>query len=209
MKLLSIQVGRPQYITTKGRSWFSGYIKEEVPGPVFVGRTNLDGDGQADLRHHGGPDRAVLAYSAEHYPRWAAELAPVVLPHGGLGENLTISGQDESTVCVGDIYAVGPEVVLQVSQPRMPCANIARRWEVDDLTERVLRSGRSGWYLRVIKEGEVAPGMEVRLLERPHPEWPVEQAFAAIRDRHQDREPARRLAACPALSADLVPKLNP
>lgn len=209
MKLLSIQVGRPQYITTRGRSWFSGYIKEGVPGPVFVGRENLDGDGQADRRHHGGPDRAVLAYSAEHYPRWAAELAPLLLPHGGLGENLTIAGQDERTVCVGDTYAMGPEVVLQVSQPRMPCANIARRWGVDDLTERVLATSRSGWYLRVIREGEVSPGMEVRLVERLYPEWPVDRAFAAIRDRHQDREAARRLAACPALSADLVPKLNP
>lgn len=204
--LLSIQVGRPRHQMRDGKSWYSGYVKEPVFDPVWVGRTNLEGDGQA-MAHHGGPDKAVLAYCAGHYPLWRADLAPLSLPHGAFGENLTVAGLNEETVCVGDIYQIG-EARLQVSQPRQPCASISTCWEISDLADRVLTTGRTGWYLRVLAEGWIESGQEALLLERSFPQWTVTRAAAAMRGRKTDRETALYLAACPALSADWQARLR-
>ncbi len=94
---------------------------------------------------------------------------------GGFGENLTIAGQTEATVCIGDRYAIG-NVVLEVSQPRQPCWKLARRWRISDLPKRVIRTSRTGWYLRVIQPGTIAAADEIQLLSRPHPEWTLVRA---------------------------------
>ncbi len=204
--LLSIQVSLPRHFGVEGapdpmdRPWTTGFFKEPVEGPVWLGRTNLVGDGQADRKNHGGPDKAVLAYSAEHYPIWRVELNRPDLPYGAFGENFTIAGLTEETVCIGDVYAIG-EARVQVSQPRQPCWKIARRWRIKDLTARVRETGRTGWYLRVLEEGYVEAGMPVELLERPFPQWTVARATEIMHRRNEDREAAMALAACPALSA--------
>lgn len=210
-RLLSIQTGQPREHGTPGaaraleRPWTTAFFKEPIDGPVWLGRTNLAGDGQADLRHHGGEHKAVLAYAAAHYPGWRAELY-LELPHGAFGENFTVAGMDEATVCLGDVCEVGGAMV-QVSQPRLPCWKIARRWQVKDLSARVQRSGRTGWYLRVLREGEVAAGDEVRLVERPHPEWTIARANAALHTRSAVEAEVRALAACPALAPSLAAAL--
>jgi MOSC domain-containing protein YiiM len=145
--------------------WTSAFAKEPVRGAVWVGRLGLEGDQHADSRVHGGPDKAVLAYSADHYPAWRAELAPLALAFGAFAENLTIAGADEATVRLGDVLDIG-EARLQVTKPRGPCWKIARRWGRPDLTARVARLGWTGWYLRVLVEGHVESGDEVRLVER-------------------------------------------
>jgi MOSC domain-containing protein YiiM len=203
--LLSIQVGQPREYGTEGaadpmdRPWETSFFKAPVEGPVWVGKTNVRGDAQADLRVHGGPDKAVMAYAAAHYPLWREELG-VEMPFGGFGENFTVAGQDESSVCIGDVYAVGG-ARLQVSQPRGPCWKIARRWRIRDLSARVQATGRTGWYLRVLEEGEVEAGMPIRLVERPHSGWTVARANHALYDRPFDRVAMLKLAACPALAS--------
>ena len=200
--LVSIQVGQPRLIdgaVPTDRPWRSGYIKEPVGGPVWLGRTNLVGDGQGNRKVHGGPEMAALAYAADHYPRWRAELDRPDFPHGAFAENFTIAGLDERAVCVGDVYAIGAARV-QVSQPRRPCASISHRWGIEHLTIRVLETGRTGWYLRVLEPGNVAPGVPVVLLDRPAPEWTIERAHAVMRHRHRDPDAAAALAACPVLS---------
>src|SRR5687768_13202254 len=115
-RIESIQVGRPRWHGTPGstdpldRPFATGFWKEAVPGPVAVRFTNLDGDGQADLVNHGGEDKAVLVYAAAHYPGWRAELGLAEMPHGGFGENLTVSGWTEADVCVGDVWRAGSAV---------------------------------------------------------------------------------------------------
>ena len=143
----------------------------------------------------------MLAYAAGHYPGWRSELY-LEIPYGAFGENFTIAGLDESSVCLGDVYAIG-RAVVQVSQPRIPCWKIARRWQVKDLSARVQRSGRTGWYLRVLQEGEVTAGDEVVLKERPHPEWTIVRANAALYTRPAVEAEVRALAMCPALAASL------
>lgn len=205
-QLLSIQVGRPAVHGTPdaadplNRPWHTGFYKSAVQGPVRVGRTNVEGDGQANLKVHGGPDKAVLSYAASHYPLWRAELGLPDLPFGAFAENFTILGLDEQEVCLGDVYAIGPSVRVQVSQPRRPCANISHRWRIKELTERVDATGRTGWYLRVLAEGLVSPGADIELLERPEPKWTIARATAALRHRRTNPAEAAALAAVPALS---------
>lgn len=179
--IVSIQVGTPSEYGRDGAAdpmdqrWFTSFYKQPVAGPIRVLTEGLEGNEQADCRFHGGPDKAVLAYSANHYPLWQDELTVPEMSGGGFGENLTIAGQTEATVCIGDRYAIG-NVVLEVSQPRQPCWKLARRWRISDLPKRVIRTSRTGWYLRVIQRGTIAAADEIHLLSRPHPEWTLVRA---------------------------------
>lgn len=173
-RVLSVQVGMPARLAANGDMWFTGIFKSPVTGPVLLNRHNLAGDAQADLRVHGGLHKAVMTYSAEHYPRWRKELglSEAQFPFGAFGENLTISGLDEETVCIGDVHQIGT-AVLQVSQPRSPCWKLARKWNMPDLPKRLVANKRSGWYYRVLQEGVLQSGDDVLLLEQAHPQWPV------------------------------------
>jgi MOSC domain-containing protein YiiM len=207
MRLQSIQVGKPRELGTPGsadpleKPWTSGYGKSPVRGPVFCGRLNLEGDGQFDLRWHGGPETAVLAYPADHYPRWRADGAWPDAAPGALGENLTVEGTDEDSACIGDVWEAG-EVRLQISEPRKPCNNISKFHHRQELLRLVIETGRFGWYLRVLREGRLEAGQEVRLVERPHPGWTVARAMRARLGKKKDPVSAAALAALPALGAD-------
>jgi MOSC domain-containing protein YiiM len=130
-----------------------------------VGRLNLYGDQQADLSVHGGPDKAVYAYPAEHYEYWRAELPDIELPRGIFGENLTIEGLLEDKVNIGDRFQIG-SAVLMVTQPRMPCYKFGIKFGREDINKRFLRSRRTGFYFSVLKEGEVRAGDAVKLISR-------------------------------------------
>ncbi|MBA2565353.1 MAG: MOSC domain-containing protein [Gemmatimonadetes bacterium] len=212
-RVTSVRVGRPRWLGDPDardrlrRPFRTAFVKEAVEGEVTVGPLGLEGDSQSDRRHHGGPEMAILAYSADHYPAWRQELGLPEMGPGGFGENLTIAGVDETSVCIGDTYAVGG-ARLQVSQPRAPCYNISRRWGRQDLMLRVVQTGRTGWYLRVLAAGPVAAGDLLRLEERPLPGWSVARV-ARVAGVTRDGEPsgltdlAREralLAASPLLS---------
>ncbi len=200
--LLTIQVGAPQTLDGEsdgGQPWSTGFIKTGVNGPVRLGRTNLVGDAQADLVNHGGPDKAVCVYSAVHYPYWCLELA-LSLEFGAFGENFTVEALTEEDVCIGDVWAVG-DALVQVSQPRQPCWKLARRWAVKDFALRVQQTGRTGWYFRVLREGTVAAGDSLALIERPEPGWTVARANEVMHHLKADFTVAAELAAVPTLSA--------
>jgi MOSC domain-containing protein YiiM len=200
--LLSIQVGRPAERgadTISKKYWTSGIFKFPVSGPVWLGKTNLDGDGQADLKNHGGPDRVVLSYGASRYPAWREELGIPDFPYGGFGENLTISELTEERVCIGDIFQIG-EVIVQVSQPRYPCWKLGRRWQIKRLPDLVLKKAQGGWYNRVLQEGHVEAGMPVLLVERPYSQHPVNRVFGLLCNWFEDAEATAELATLEALS---------
>jgi MOSC domain-containing protein YiiM len=174
--LVSIQIGQPQTYTDKQGTWETAFFKNSVTGPIELTTDGLVGDAVANTVHHGGSENAVLLYSAEHYPRWQAELEQE-FPFGAFAENLTVSGLDESTVCIADIYQIG-EVKLQVTKSRIPCWKIARRWGIPDLTKRVTQTKRTGWYCRVLEAGELEAGLPVKLLERCNPNQTVARSFS-------------------------------
>ncbi|MGA3068531.1 MAG: MOSC domain-containing protein [Tepidisphaeraceae bacterium] len=211
--LQSIQVGRPETYGSESATeshdklWTSGFFKKNVEGPVWVGKTNLIGDGQADLKNHGGIDKAVLAYSADHYPHWRKKLEIPDFPHGAFGENLTISGYSEQSMYIGDIFGIG-QVVFEVSQPRQPCWKLARRWRMNELVPMVIQTGWTGWYLRVLQEGYVEKAMRVILLDRLNPDWPVARANQILHHHRKDLQQTLQLAAVPKLADAWVRELR-
>jgi MOSC domain-containing protein YiiM len=165
MKLVSINVGLPRKVIWKGRAVTTGIYKEPVKGRVKVRTLNLDGDQQADLSVHGGPDKAVYVYPSEHYDYWRHELAGMELPRGTFGENFTTEGFLEDTVNIGDRFRVGSAIVM-VTQPRMPCYKLGIKFGRDAIIEHFLRSGRTGFYLAVLQEGEAGAGDVIERLSR-------------------------------------------
>ena len=199
--LQTVQVGTPQRHKTKdtkGGWWKTSFFREPSTQPRWLYTTHLDGNVQADLRHHGSLDQAVLMYAATHYLLWQRELALPEIGPGGFGENFTVDGLTEETVCIGNTYALG-EAQIQVTGPRYPCWKIERRWELPGLTARAAETRRTGWYCRVVREGMIEPGMPIMLIERPYAQWTIALTNDFGHGRNKDVETARALAACPFL----------
>ena len=165
MKIISLNVGLPRLVLRNEEPVSTGIFKEPVEGRVRLKTLNLDGDRQADLSVHGGPQKAVYLYPSEHYEFWKQELPDMNLPWGMFGENLTTTGLFETEVHIGDKFRIGT-AELMVTQPRMPCYKLGIRFGRADIIRRFLASERTGFYFSVLKEGEIGTGDEVELLER-------------------------------------------
>lgn len=163
-----MNVGRAETLSWRGRSRATGINKRPVDGLVWIGPNGLEGDVQVDRADHGGAEKAVYIYPAEHYAYWRERLEDPDLPYGAFGENLTVTGLDEAGVHVGDELAVGAATLVAL-QPRLPCATLAMRMRRADMQKVFLRSGRTGFYLGVKDEGEVCAGDPVSVVYRdPH-----------------------------------------
>jgi len=165
VKVISLNVARPRLAVYKGATINTGIFKKPVSGRVALRTLNLDGDRQADLTVHGGPYKAVYAYPSEHYEYCRGELPGMDLPWGMFGENFTTEGPAEDDLHVGDRFRVG-WAILMVRQPRMPCYKLAAKFQRDDMIERFLVSGRSGFYFSVEQEGDVGAGDTIELISR-------------------------------------------
>ena len=163
VKILSISVGRPREVESRGKRVRTSIFKEPVAGSVRARTLNLDGDEQSDLSVHGGPDKAVYLYPSEHYAYWRAQLPDMDFPWGAFGENLTSEGLSETAVHIGDLVSIGTAEFV-VTQPRLPCFKLGVRFGRLDMVRRFQQSGRSGFYLAVRREGVIAAGDEVHLV---------------------------------------------
>ncbi|HMJ60230.1 MAG TPA: MOSC domain-containing protein [Bryobacteraceae bacterium] len=167
MQVISVNVGQPREVETLRGIVLTSIFKSPVSGRVAVRNHNLEGDRQADLRVHGGPNKAIYAYSSEHYSYWAKRLPDTELPYGKFGENLTIAGLTEEQAHIGDSYRIGT-CILRVTQPRMPCFKLALRFERTDMIKLFWKSGLSGTYFAIAKEGELGAEDDIELVEK-HP----------------------------------------
>ncbi len=165
MKLISVNVGLPREVTWKGKTVTTGIFKEPVSERVMVRSLNLDGDRQADLTVHGGLDKAVYVYPFEHYDYWQSELPDTELTPGIFGENFTITGLREEEVNIGDCFGIG-NVTLMVTQPRLPCYKLGIRFGRPDMVKQFLASRRTGFYFRVLQQGEVGAGDTLEMVSR-------------------------------------------
>ena len=217
-KLVSIQIGLPKTLPANPQSplaskaWFTGFHKSSVACEVLVKTTGIVGDGQADLKNHGGPDKAICVYPSEHFCDWEAFLNKNAFPAGGFGENLTVAGLLESDVCIGDTYRIG-QLLVQVSQPRQPCWKLARRWDCKTLTPEVQRTGKTGWYFRVLEPGKISAGMEIDLVEKStcadaESGWTIKIANQIIYDQNADISLIEALASFEPLSQSWKSQLN-
>lgn len=193
------QLGDPHARDVMDRPWESGMFKEETTKKVWLSKTNLSGDEVADTKHHGGVEKAVFAYPMKHYNFWKEELDLATIGIGAMGENLAVKYTDEYMVCIGDTYELG-DAVIQVSQPRQPCWKPARRFRRKDFALRIQQSGKTGWYFRVLKEGFVQGKQELKLMERPYPQWTVARANEVMHVKKDDLKLAEELATCPLLA---------
>jgi MOSC domain-containing protein YiiM len=201
LRVISVNVGLPRPVRWRGKTVSTGIWKAPVEGRVRVGTLNLEGDGQADLSAHGGAQKAVYAYPAEHYDFWRGELPGMALPWGIFGENLTIEGLLDPEVQIGDRFRVG-SAILVVTQPRIPCFRLGIRFGRPALVKRFLHSGRSGFYLAVEAEGEVGAGDAFEVESREVHGVTVPDIVRLYAARRPDQALLRRAVEVAALPED-------
>jgi MOSC domain-containing protein YiiM len=182
----------------KGATINSGIFKKPVPGRIALRTLNLDGDRQADLSVHGGAYKAVYGYASEHYGYWRNELPESNLPWGAFGENFTTEGLLEEQLHIGDRFRIGSSI-LMVRQPRMPCHKLAAKFQRDDMIERFLLSGRSGFYFSVEQEGEVEVGDAFELISRKREGITIAEINRLFVRERYNRELLQKAIATPAL----------
>jgi MOSC domain-containing protein YiiM len=199
MRVISVNVGMPREVIWRGRSVFTSIFKDPVANSVPLRRLNLDGDGQADLTVHGGPDKAVYAYPFEHYRDWQAQLGRDP-PFGSFGENLTTQGLIEDSVHIGDEFRVGT-ARLVVSQPRMPCFKLGIRFGDPAMVKAFLKSGWTGIYFAVLEEGMVGPGDPIERVRTDENRVSVSAMVRLILGDHPSPDALRRVLRIPALAA--------
>jgi MOSC domain-containing protein YiiM len=200
MKLVSVNVGLPRLLSWGGATFETGIFKNPVEGRVMLRTTNLDGDRQADLSVHGGPNKAVYCYPCEHYAAWNRELPDPARTWGAFGENFTTEGLLETDISIGDRYRVGSAVV-RVATPRLPCFKLAAKFQREDMIERFVRSGRCGFYFSVIEEGEVGAGDQFELLGCEEPTLAIAEINELYTAKSPDRETLQR-----SLDVKLLPE---
>lgn len=197
-KILRIHVGLPREVEYEGKRVSTGIFKNPVDHPVKVQRLNIDGDGQADLKVHGGELKAVYGYSAEHYPWWRKKLQMPQLEWGAFGENLTIGNWSEEEVYVGDRFAIA-DVELEAVQPRLPCFKLGIKFGDPSIIKKFMDSGRWGVYFRVIKEGTFQAGDAVlKIFENPE-KITVKELYELKAGKLSDPEKIKRALKIPAL----------
>lgn len=180
----------------------SAIDKQSVDGEQWLTTTGLRGDEQADLTVHGGREKALHHYPSEHYAFWAGqmpELAAKFVP-GGFGENLATTGLTEDVLCIGDVLQIG-EATVQVTQGRQPCWKLSAHMGREDMAAQFQKSGRTGWYYRVLEEGTVRAGDLIALQDRPQPGWSLSKVIAARFNPRLDRQTATALSEIEELSA--------
>jgi MOSC domain-containing protein YiiM len=199
-RVVSVNVGLPRDVLWRGETVETSIFKEPVAGRVAVRMLNLDGDRQSDLSVHGGPDKAVYVYPAEHYPYWRATLDSDV-PYAMFGENLTVEGLPlENELAIGDRLGIGSAELIVV-QPRLPCFKLGIRFGDPRMVKQFLQSGRSGYYLRVAVGGELGVGDEIEVLERHPAGVPVSEISRVYLEGRDDAVALRRL-----LSVEVLPE---
>jgi MOSC domain-containing protein YiiM len=199
MKLLSVNVSLPKEVPHGRKTVSTGIFKEPIAGRVMLRTSNLDGDGQADLENHGGIDRAAYAYSIENYDHWRQELGRNEFAFGQFGENFTVEGMVEDDVHIGDVFRVG-DALVEVSQPRPPCFKLGIKMGMAGFPKLFLASGRVGFYLRVLQEGEVGAGDVFERVESDPEQMTVRKMSHLLFFEPENLEGAKRALRVRALS---------
>ena len=198
--ITQLRIGRPQVLP--GHTMLSAYRRQPVAGPVAVQALGLDGDQVGNTRVHGGPEKAIYAYPLTGYATWRAEFPDIAdrFEPGAMGENLVVDGLDETILCLGDVIRCGT-ATLQIAQIREPCSTFAAAMSTTRVVKAMVRSGRCGWYFRVLEGGTIAPGDGHDVIERPNPAWPISRFTPIAAGKAGRHEELAELAALPGLSA--------
>ncbi|MEE3809870.1 MULTISPECIES: MOSC domain-containing protein [Lysinibacillus] len=201
----TLAVGMPkELLDSKGRSMITGIEKQQMQ-EVYLSSRGFEGDDVADKKHHGGPDRAVCLYPAEHYIQWEHELGKP-LPTAAFGENLTVTNMLEADVCIGDIYKIG-NAVIQITQGRIPCSTIDRYTEATTLLKRLIETGYTGYLARVLEEGSICADSTIEVVEK-HPARISVLYGNEVYFKNKDAIAMKQIQAVDALADDWKEKLE-
>ena len=200
MKVVALSVGGPRRVEWNGGTVLTSIFKTPTDRRLWVSALNIEGDQQSDLSVHGGYEKAVYAYPAEHYPPWRGELG-MDLPWASFGENLTTEGLSEE-VRIGDRFRIGTAEFV-VTQPRMPCYKLGIRLGRPDVLRRMLRTGRTGFYFSVAVEGEIGAGDEIELVRRSEEVLTVADVVRLFTVEARNQDLFRRAARSSVLPASL------
>jgi MOSC domain-containing protein YiiM len=207
MRIQSVNVGLPRTVEWHGRTVTTGIFKEAVAGPVQLDLLNFDGDRQADLTVHGGPDKAVYAYDTAHYAVWQEQLTRSDWSPGLFGENLTTSGLLEPAVRIGDLFRIGT-AVLRAVQPRFPCYKVNIRFDDPGMVRHFTQVGRPGIYFRVIEAGAVQVGDPIELIEAADTDITIQTVADIVTSRQADAQLLDRVLELPHLPVMLKRQLG-
>lgn len=198
--ITQLRIGRPQVLP--GHSMLSAYRRQPVSGPVAVRELGLEGDQVGNTRVHGGPEKAIYAYPLSGHAAWQSEFPDLAdrFEPGAMGENLVVDGLDEAALCLGDIIRCGT-ATLQIAQIREPCSTFAAALGTTRVVKAMVRSGRCGWYFRVLEAGHIAPGDGHDVIDRPNPAWPISRFTPIAAGKAGRQEELAELVALPGLSA--------
>ena len=198
MKIVAINIGSLNELNYNGKPEMTGLYKQPSIRPVFLTKTGFIGDQQADLKHHGGMDKAVCVYSVEHYTYWQT-IFPKELPPAAFGENLTVQNMLETEIHLGDIFQIG-EAVVQVTQPRQPCYKLIWRYHMKELPVYMQNRGYTGYYFRVLQEGQVALQDEIVCLVYDTHQISIQFANQIMHHDTKNMEGIKKILAVDALS---------
>ncbi|HFR4144940.1 TPA: MOSC domain-containing protein [Bacillus cereus] len=198
-QLLSLNIGLPKEVIYGGKVIHTGINKKQVKEPVYLSFVKFNGDGQADVVHHGGVDKAVCVYTGDHYPYWEKELNQDLV-YGAFGENITVSGMREEDVCIGDTFELG-EAIVQVTQPRQPCFKLAKKYNIPKLPLYFQETGYTGFYFRVLKEGWVSSVDTLKSLQSDPKGVSIAFANRIMHKEKQNIEGVKRILEVNALSS--------
>lgn len=198
MKVVALSVSTPRTIEYNGKPVETGFFNEPVDGKRMVWKLNIDGDEQADLKVHGGPDKAVYAFPHEHYPFYEDAHGPGPFRFGYFGENLTTTGMSEDVVRIGDRYRIGG-ALFEVTQPRSPCFKFGVRLAAREAIQSCLNSGKTGFYFRVIEEGELGAGDVINLIKKDETAPTVEETHRLYYFDKMNVDALQRAVRCEAL----------
>ncbi len=208
MKVLSIQVGKPQTVVYRGRPVTTAIFKTPIDGSVLVRKLNLEGDGQADLRLHGGEDKAVYAYSFDGYAPWQRKRPKDALSYGAFGENLTIDHLPENQICIGDEFRLGG-AILQAVQPRLPCYKLGVKFNDASVLRLFMELERPGVYFKVLEQGQIEKGEELQLIKRESERVSIHRLFLILGGSPTDEEEIETVLRLRALPAGIREQLSP
>lgn len=205
-KLCSLNTALPVNVEWNNKSVYTGFIKRPSTESLPISSQGIEGDGQGDLKNHGGPDKAACVYSQDHYDWWTGEMKRP-FEAGAFGENFTVTGLTEDIVCIGDVYRIGTAIV-QVSQPRQPCFKLAAHLERKEMVMRVRETGYSGFYFRVLENGVVQAGDTFEMLRREGSGNTIAECNRILYDERGDTPALRQLLAEPAIAESLRKHLS-
>ncbi len=206
-KVVSTQISKVKKIDDGQKIWETGSFKDNTTKLLDVKSDGIVGNEVSDLKHHGGVDKAIFANAQSNYPIWSKYLNIEPLTYGALAENLTISDLNEQNVSIGDIHKIG-SVVLEVSQPREPCWKIGQKFKHTKFTKEIYDSGLTGWYYRVIEEGQFKVNDDVELIKKAHNSFTIADANYILRNPNENIERSRQLVSLDSLGQPYRKSLN-